>query len=437
MLRSLTLKRILLEIGGVLLVSALIGWVSGAFFFVLFLGMLGLALWHYLQLRKLSHWLWEENRLFPPDGRGTWLPIFHGLHRMRKKQREERNRLAERVSYLRRGAEAIPDAVMLCDAKGRLEWCNHQAETLLGLRWPQDQEQLLTNLIRYPEFSNYLKLRQFEMPLKLTVDGHLHIEFRFVYPYIEYNLLIIARNITETAKLEQMRQNFFANVNHELRVPLTVIKGYLEMLDDMGGHSSFEEKAILHMSSQADRLYALVQQLMKLSKIESATERDKIGINLSQMGETLIHECPHHEEYPITSHIVPNLWIEGDLEEIKQVATNLFYNAILHNEVGTPIHLAVEPEGEYEVRFSVTDSGRGIDEAHLAHLTERFYRVSESRKRDAKNDGGSGLGLAIVKHALQNHGSELEVESTLGRGSTFSFVMKSIDPPAISKKETR
>ena len=85
----------------------------------------------------------------------------------------------------------------------------------------------------------------------------------------------------------------------------------------------------------------------------------------------------------------------------------------------------------------MTDSGRGIDEAHLAHLTERFYRVSESRKRDAKNDGGSGLGLAIVKHALQNHGSELEVESTLGRGSTFSFVMKSIDPPAISKKETR
>ena len=71
MLRSLTLKRILLEIGGVLLVSALIGWVSGAFFFVLFLGMLGLALWHYLQLRKLSHWLWKENRLFPPDGRGT------------------------------------------------------------------------------------------------------------------------------------------------------------------------------------------------------------------------------------------------------------------------------------------------------------------------------------------------------------------------------
>ena len=153
--------------------------------------------------------------------------------------------------------------------RSRLNWCNPQAEEMLKLRWPQDEKQSIFNLIRTPEILEYFKRGDFSQPFLLKVDSR-ELECRFYYPYIENNLLVIARDVTDREMAERTRQMFFANVNHELRVPLTVLKGYVEMLsgslsdDEQHG---FEGKALSRMDDQIERLHSLVIQLDRKSVV--------------------------------------------------------------------------------------------------------------------------------------------------------------------------
>ena len=424
MLGHLSIKHFLIELVLALVPAFLLFFFFGHLFLWLFLAVLLLLLWHYRQIYRLSHWIWVEHNLYPPEGKGTWLPIFHGLHRMRLENRRERNRLLDFIRYFRKGAEAMPDATILCDKDGRLNWCNPQAEQLLKLRWPQDEKQSIFNLIRTPEILEYFKKGDFSAPFLLKQDQR-ELECRFYYPYIENNLLVIARDVTDREVAERTRQMFFANVNHELRVPLTVLKGYVEMLDGNLSEeekTSFTGKALSRMDEQIDRLHSLVIQLMALTRLETAPKAEKFTfINLSEIATTLIED--YHNNHPgkeavITADIEPNIQTYGNGDQLKQVLNNLFYNAIEHNPEATPVHLTLKNAGA-EIFFSVSDQGKGIPEVHLHKLTERFYRVDSSRNRD--QSGGSGLGLAIVKHALNNHESKLSIESKVGEGTTFSF----------------
>lgn len=424
MLGHLSIKQFLIELVLALVPALLLSFFFGHIFLWLFLAALSLLLWHYRQIYRLSYWIWVDHNLFPPEGKGTWLPIFHGLHRMRLENRKERNRLLDFIRYFRKGAEAMPDATILCDKDGRLNWCNPQAEQMLKLRWPQDEKQSIFNLIRTPEILEYFKKGDFSKPFLLKQDQR-ELECRFYYPYIENNLLVIARDVTDREVAERTRQMFFANVNHELRVPLTVLKGYVEMLEGnlpIEEKNSFTGKALSRMDEQVERLHSLVIQLMALTRLETAPKADKFTfVNLSEIANDLVNDYrnnhPENADF-ITADIDPDLQIHGNNDQLKQVFNNLFYNAIEHNPENTPIHLTLKNQGK-ELYFAVSDQGKGIPTIHLNKLTERFYRVDSSRNRD--QSGGSGLGLAIVKHALNNHESQLHVTSTLGEGSTFSF----------------
>ncbi len=429
MLGHLSIKHFLVELVLAFVPALLLSFFLGHLFLWLFLATLLLLVWHYRQIYRLSHWIWVEHNLFPPEGKATWLPIFHGLHRMRLENRRERNRLLDFIRYFRKGAEAMPDATILCDKDGRLNWCNAQAERMLKLRWPQDEKQSIFNLIRTPEILEYFKKGDFSSPFLLKQD-HRELECRFYYPYIENNLLVIARDVTDREVAERTRQMFFANVNHELRVPLTVLKGYVEMLEGNLSEvekASFTGKALSRMDEQIDRLHSLVIQLMALTRLETAPKAEKFTfINLSEIANTLIDDYHSHhpgKEALITAEIEPNIQIHGNGDQLKQVLNNLFYNAIEHNPEDTPIHLTLKTVGS-EILFSVTDKGKGIPEIHLNKLTERFYRVDSSRNR--AQSGGSGLGLAIVKHALNNHESQLSITSKVGEGTTFSFLLRRI-----------
>lgn len=354
----------------------------------------------------------------------TWLPVMHGLLRMRLERRKERNRLLEFIRYFRKGAAAMPDAIILCDNEGRLNWCNPQAETLLNLRWPQDEKQSIFHLIRTPEILAYFKKGDYQKSFLLK-RGSRELECRFYYPYIEDNLLIIARDITDREVAERTRQTFFANVNHELRVPLTVLKGYVEMLEgnlDDSAKNGFEGKAFARMDEQIERLQVLAKQLMTLTRLETAAKETLFErFDLSKIAEALIQDYHLHHagsEAFITADIAPHIECYGNPEQLKQVLSNLFYNAIEHNPENTPVHLAIKVT-KSEIIATISDKGQGIPSLHLPKLTERFYRIDSSRNRDQA--GGSGLGLAIVKHALHNHNSELIVQSEIGRGSQFSF----------------
>ncbi len=380
--------------------------------------------WHYRYQKRLSDWLWNERRLVPPKGAGTWEFIFNGLYRLQRRHRSRRRELANLIRRFREGAEALPDAAVVCRRDGNIIWCNKLAGHLLGFRWPEDAGQNLSNLLRTPQFVNYMRVREFNEPLEIPspINEERILEFR-VMPYTEDQILLLARDVTQLRGLDAMRKNFVANVSHELRTPLTVLQGYLEMVEEPPTPAMW---AKMHkvMLQQTLRMDNLVNQLLTLSRIEAAPD-----INLTQVVDmphllaTLEHEASalsgslqHKFEFAVDQQLL----IYGDEEQLRSAVTNLVNNAIKYTPAGKRIRVEWQWHTGHQARFAVTDEGEGINSEHLLRLTERFYRVDRARSRQT---GGAGLGLAIVKHALSHHDSQLEVQSTPGRGSCFSFLI--------------
>ncbi|MFC3914617.1 phosphate regulon sensor histidine kinase PhoR [Pseudaeromonas sharmana] len=380
-------------------------------------------LWLYYYQKKLADWLWKDRSLVPPQGPGTWELIFNGIYRLQQRHRARRRELAGVIRRFREGAEALPDAAVVCRNDGSIVWCNRLAGQLLGFRWPEDAGQNISNLIRNPAFVGYLKQADFSQPLEIVspVNEERILEFR-IMPYTEDQTMIVVRDVTHLRSLDAMRKNFVANVSHELRTPLTVLKGYLEMAEDLPPAPMWHK---MHgvMLEQTLRMDTLVNQLLTLSRIEAATDIDRNQVvDVPAMLNLLEHEAralsgsaAHRIEFSVDT----GLRIYGDREQLRSALTNLVNNAIKYTPPGKRIQVRWQREGA-RARFSVQDEGEGIAKEHLDKLTERFYRVDKARSRQT---GGAGLGLAIVKHALSHHDCQLEVESQPGKGSCFSFTI--------------
>lgn len=406
-----------------LLLCLVVGLLVGEVFWILLLGCICLLLWHYRQLSRLNYWLWHDRRLTPPNGSGSWEGVFNGIYRLQGKNRKRVSQLAFLLGRFRQGAEALPDAAVVLDSEHNILWCNKLAQLLLGFVWPQDNGQRIDNLIRHPDFSNYLKQAEYHEPLELAAplsEGRL-LEIR-IMGYGSGQLLLIARDITRVRQLEGMRKEFVANVSHELKTPLTVLQGYLEMMQSMEEPGSPNVRALDQMQQQTSRMRSMVEQLLALSRIEDSGDVDlEVKVNMSQMMDILRDEALAlaQEQYDITLYSEPGLDMYGNEVQLRSACTNLISNAIRYTEPGGSIDISwrkMASGGE----FSVRDSGEGIAPQHISRLTERFYRVDSARSRQS---GGTGLGLAITKHALNHHQSELMVSSQLGKGSTFSFVI--------------
>lgn len=199
---------------------------------------------------------------------------------MQLRNKKRRYELGNLIKRFRSGAELLPDAVILTTEEGSIFWCNGLAQRLLGLRWPSDSGQNILNLLRYPEFTRYLRGRVFDIRLNLVLNNGYYLEFR-VMPYRERQLLMVARDVTKMHQLEGSRRNFFANVSHELRTPLTVLQGYLEMMQDQPLKEARLNRAIHTMYEQTFRMEGLVKQLLTLSKIEASpalTSNEQIDV---------------------------------------------------------------------------------------------------------------------------------------------------------------
>ena len=169
MLERLSWKRLVLE----LLLCCLPAFILGAFFgylpWFLLASVTGLLIWHFWNLLRLSWWLWVDRSMTPPPGRGSWEPLLYGLHQMQLRNKKRRRELGNLIKRFRSGAESLPDAVVLTTEEGGIFWCNGLAQQILGLRWPEDNGQNILNLLRYPEFTQYLKTRDFSRPLNLVL----------------------------------------------------------------------------------------------------------------------------------------------------------------------------------------------------------------------------------------------------------------------------
>ncbi|RLV61507.1 two-component system sensor histidine kinase PhoR [Parashewanella curva] len=405
------------------LIFGVIGIIFQEVILLLFIGAIGILVWNYRQLSRLNYWLWVDRRLTPPQGSGTWEGVFNGIYRLQGKNRRRIGQLAALLARFRQGAEALPDAAVVLDSELSILWCNKLAQLNLGLVWPQDNGQRIDNLIRHPDFIAYLRKANFGDPLELAspVSEQRLLEIRLI-SYGDRQLLLIARDITRIRNLEGMRKEFVANVSHELKTPLTVIQGYLEMMQETMPADDFNQRSLSLMSQQSERMKSMVEQLLVLSKIEDATEIDlQNTVNIKALLTSLEEEAQAlaRGEYTVTFDSDLDVEPHGNELQLRSACINLISNAIRYTEPGGSVHVSWKkvPTG---AEFSVTDTGLGIEPQHIARLTERFYRVDDARSRQT---GGTGLGLSIVKHALSHHHSELKVESERGKGSRFSFVI--------------
>jgi two-component system phosphate regulon sensor histidine kinase PhoR len=237
---------------------------------------------------------------------------------------------------------------------------------------------------------------------------------------------VMAERVRELRKMENYRREFIGNVSHELKTPIFSIQGFAETLqggaiEDEDVRGAFVEKILRN----ADRLRHLARDLAEIARIETGElEMTVTAFALGPLVEEVTESLgPVAAEKGVTlSECLPEGLprVEGDRERLRQVLSNLVDNAVKYNREGGTAEVAARHMPGGSVKVNVVDDGVGVEPEHVERLTERFYRVDQSRSR---RQGGTGLGLAIVKHILSAHGSELSVSSSPGRGSTFGFVL--------------
>jgi len=407
--------------------AIVVGDVTGDYVLSLLIAVVILLAYHYWKMYRFNKWLWNNKLLTPPQVLGSWERLYQGVHQLQKKHRRKRQELSAVIRQFRMGVEALPDSVVLLDRHSHIIWCNRLARIELGIKWPEDYGLRIDSLIRNPSFVSYYNKGDFKYPIELTspVNKDKKNEYRII-SYSEDFQLIISRDVSHVSQLEGMRKDFVANVSHEMRTPLTVITGYIEMLPETKmGKDPFAVKALHEMSSQTKRMQNLIEDLLVLSKIESSSERifdtvldmQAMFLQIEKEAQRLNQDKNHH----ISFIIEKGLNVYGVESELRSACSNLVFNAIKYTPDKGRIQVVWYKENNQAV-FKVIDNGDGIPARHLSRLTERFYRVDKAR---ARSSGGSGLGLSIVKHVLYRHNSQLHIKSRIGQGSEFYFKLPS------------
>ena len=294
--------------------------------------------------------------------------------------------------------------------------------TCWALSYPRDIGQSVGNLIRFPTFIAYLRGGNFDTPIQMPAPGNqqLILSLRLI-PYGDDQRLLVARDVTRLQHLERMRRDFVANVSHELRTPLTVVAGYLEsLLDDEHDEAAQRwHRTLQSMYEQSIRMQGIVEDLLMLSRLETQAQPEQsvpvaVPGLLAQVREDA-QRLSGTQAHQISLEADPGLWLMGSDSELRSLFSNLAFNAVRYTPPGGRIQLRWYGDTQ-GAHFEIQDTGIGIAAHHIPRLTERFYRIDVGRSRGS---GGTGLGLAIVKHVLLRHDGQLEVESELGKGSTF------------------
>ena len=407
-------------------IAAGLGWYYGRPLGAVALALLGLVAYWLVQLRRVQLWLADTGKP-PPDVQGIWGEILSQIYRQQRRERETQERLQSALDYFRECFSSMREGVVIVDARGVIGWSNAAATRLTGLRYPDDAGQHIVNLVRVPAFQAYLESGDYDAPLQYPVTGN---ETRYMEVQISRfgrgDRLLFFRDVSAMVRMEHIRRDFVANVSHELRTPLTVITGYLgTFLSDTDTLPPQYIKPMQQMTQQAVRMENLLKDLLWLSRIESEerqAKREQVDIRglLEELQDELSTSYPERE---VKLVLESDHRICGNYLELHSAVSNLVVNALKYSPDDSVVTVSWrEVAGEHQL--SVEDTGVGIDQAHLPRLTERFYRVDDSR---AGNTGGTGLGLAIVKHVAAAHGAQLRIDSTPGHGSRFTLVFSRTD----------
>ena len=411
----------LTRLGALLGLGAMIGLYFDALFVGLFVAAI-VSLWfHLFHLIRLEEELarGKARGVTVPDGTGLWALTLARVDHLNQRIRKQKKTYRALLKEVRNSTNAMPDGVVSLTSSFEIVRYNRAARRNLGLKAKRDRGQRIDNLVRHPDFIDYLNQRDSSQSLTLpspVLEGSF-LSLRMV-PYGAGDWMLLVRDITEQTQLARMRRDFVANASHELRTPLTVIAGYLDAMAEEPDLPDPWMRPVGEMRAQASRMLAIITDLLKLSRLESDSSlADEQCVDFAEIIRASAESAPRSLLHPnVDVAIETDKAIRGNQSVLESVVSNLFQNALRH----TP------PEGQVRMRwreledgsgeFSVVDTGEGIAESDIPRLTERFFRADRGRSR---HGGGIGLGLAIVKHALNRHQGELSIESRLGEGSTF------------------
>ncbi len=416
---KLSLKHFLLELLLAAAVAGVFNLFFPAYFFWFSFCLLVLLIWHHHTESSLLQLLRPNEQ----SGRSKVTTMEHlsqSAAFYHERLRQDKIKTLRLLSKLNKHIQYLPNAIIICQENGEISWCNNVAQELFEFYWDKKSNKSIFNVIFYPEFKSYFRQQRHHRPLVLLTHNKRYIELN-LNRYDSNSRLIVARDVTSFVRLMHSRQTFLANMNHELRTPLTILQGYLEMLENEPHNMALQQKALNAMKEQSQRMTNLLRQLSLLVKIEHSNDSEHNEVQMSALISAIQKNTEIlSQNQQILFDIEPNLTVWGDQEQLQSAVSNLIYNAIRHAGEGVTIQICCQRDNQEPntAIFSVQDDGIGINAHHITHLTERFYRVDESR---SNKTGGSGLGLAIVKHALEQHHSTLEIESEAGKGSRFSF----------------
>jgi len=326
-------------------------------------------------LGRLTLLIQRRHRMAPPFPRGLWGVIYRSIawH-----QRSERKRHKRQVRFIRRFREAAvlaPDGLVILDRHQRIEWANPMAAELMNVHWPRDEGSYLTEILHHDLLREFLVADEYLRPIDLTPEHNraLTLSVR-IMPFGERKRqrLVVGRDITKVFHLNLLRRDFVANTSHELWTPLTVISGFLENLIDSPLTPENHRRPLQLMSSQAERMRSIIEDLLTLSRLEmeDATTRSE-PVDVSEILRSILDEARLLDagEHELVEDVAPDLLLKGNRLELHSALSNLVFNAIKHTPSGSRIRITWR-EGEDGPLFAVKDNGEGIAREHIPRLTE-------------------------------------------------------------------
>ena len=324
----------------------------------------------------------------------------------------------DRLHYV---IENVSDGIVVLQQSGKISLINHSAEEAFGIASPVGREYtLLSDDAAYiggvsavlsgkkqAKFDLTLRERCYAVTAKAPEEGVV---------------ILVLSDVTAERQSEKIRSEFFANASHELKTPLTAVKGFNDIIRMTTADEkirSYSEK----IDKETDRVVKLIGDMLDLSRLETVTADAKEPVDVSKVaGEIKESLAPLAEKKEVSVSVSGNCTVFAEKEHVTELVKNLLENAVRYNEAGGKAEVILSETAEQSI-IAVKDNGIGIAKEDQGRLFERFYRVNKSRSRET---GGTGLGLAIVKHIAERYGAELRLTSTPGAGTTVTVAFPKV-----------
>ncbi|MBU0728235.1 MAG: cell wall metabolism sensor histidine kinase WalK [Proteobacteria bacterium] len=362
--------------------------------------------------------------------------LAEAINKMATELHERIDTVTNQKNELEAVFKSMVEGVIVVDPGERILRANDTVSTLFNIPAKKMIGRSVTETFRDADFSRFVRE---------TLAGDHYLERDLVFDQIEgerylhaggtvlydgsgkrVGALAVLYDITRTKKLENMRSEFVANVSHELKTPITAIKGFVETLLD-GALENGEDagKFLEIIQKQANRLNAIVDDLLSLSRIEQDEKQNEIELqehSLCPVLENCLEACAmkaRGKKIALKLDCGPRIMVPMNQRLLEQAITNLLVNAIKYSSEESDVQINASHLAK-EIHINIIDHGCGIAREHLPRLFERFYRSDKARSRKL---GGTGLGLAIAKHIIQAHGGDIAVKSEPGKGSTFTIIL--------------